>query len=208
MIRGAHYWDVRDTFYTQTNNALEELLRKRPATCPKCGHEFVFSPLESCGPTSAVNCMAALGYDLAVDCPGPWRPQPEDVLADWFNDPRNYSKMQAARTDITPRDLPGNRVPQYYPLAVKDVFGARCDFAWINSLGRISEYLAKGYALQLCYKSPGHYVAAVAWDDESAEIIYRDPWPGRTGTDGYNLRMGQEEYEIEVQPFALVYVGG
>lgn len=198
MIHGARLWNDRKTFFTQTNNALEELLRKRSEA----------SPLESCGPTAAVNCMAVLDYNLKILCPGPWWPQPEDVLTDWFNDPRNYDKMQATRKDISPYALPGNRVPQYYPIAVKDVFGARCDFAWLNCFGSLSDYLIKGYPLQLCFKSPGHYIAAVAWDDETGEIIYRDPWPGRTGTDGYNLRMGREEYQVQVQPFALIYVGG
>ena len=194
MIRGARHWDDRSRYYVQTNNAIEELLRKSG------------QKLESCGPTAAINCLAVLGYDLTVTCPGPWRPQPEDILLDYLNDPRNAEKFRGIRTDVD--QLPGNRVPQYYPLAVGEVFGARCDFAWLHSFGGLSDYLIKGYAIQICLKSPGHYLAAIAFDDESGEIIYNDPWPGRLGGDGFNIRMGSDEYEKNIQPFALIYVGG
>lgn len=199
MIRGARLWADRDTYYMQANNPTEELLRKRVEQ----------SRLESCGPTAAVNCLAVLGYDLRVSCPGPWRPQPEEILMDWFHDPRNYEKLAAVRQDINPLQTPGNRVPQYYPPAVADVFGARADFAWVDRFDLIGEYLCKGYALQICLKNPGHFVAAVAYDDETDEVIYRDPWPDRLPDhNGFNRRLDLDEYTRNIKRYAITYTGG
>lgn len=198
MIRGARLWAERITYYSQQNNPTEELLRKRVEQ----------SRLESCGPTAAVNCLAVLDYDLTVTCPGRWRPQPEEVLMDWFHDPRNHERLAAIRQDIDPRETPGNRVPQYYPLAVADVFAAQAHFGWIDRFDLVGEYLCKGYCLQICLKNPGHFIAAVAYDDETDEIIYRDPWPDRLPDhNGFNRRLNIDEYRQNIKPYAIVYRG-
>lgn len=189
MIKGARHWNNRDlSMYVQTNNAAES-----------------FAPLEACGPTAAVMCIAALGERVDVHCPGPWRPQPEDVLHLWFLDPRNIATLRAIR-DLS--DVPGNRVPQYYPRAVAEVFAVRCDFVYTNKLGAIQARLDDGHTVQLCLEQPGHYIAVLAYDTDTGELIYNDPWPARVGGDGFNRRMGREEYERNVQPFALIYGGG
>jgi len=199
MIKGARLWADRDTYYSQQNNPTEELLRKRVEQ----------SRLESCGPTASVNCLAVLGYDLRVLCPGPYRPQPEEILMDWFQDPRNYERLAATRQDINPLQTPGNRVAQYYPPAVADVFSAHADFAWINRFALLAEYLCKGYALQICLRNPGHYIAAVAYDEETEEVIYRDPWPDRLPDhNGFNRRLGVDEYIRNVKGYAIIYTGG
>lgn len=199
VIRGARYWEDKDRYFVQTNNPTEELLRKRVEQ----------SRLESCGPTAAVNCLAVLGCELDVLCPGPWRPQPEEILMDWFQDPRNYERLAAIRQDVNPLATPGNRVPQYYPFAVADVFGAHADFAWAERFALIGEYLCKGYSLQLCLKNPGHFIAAVAYDDETGEIIYRDPWPERlSDRDGFNRRLDLDEFNSNVRRYVVIYTGG
>jgi len=197
MIRGAPHWADRSRYYTQTNNPTEEQIRKSGAR----------SWLETCGPTAAVNCLAALGCAIDIRCPGPYRPQPEEVLADFFNDPRNYEALQKERTDIAPASLPGNRVPQYYPLAVREVFGVQAGFAWVKDWIALVDYLVTGKAVQFCLKSPGHYLAAVAYDDMTDEIIYHDSWPARVGGDGFACRMALAEYQTNVQPFAVIYGG-
>ncbi|MDR0556332.1 MAG: C39 family peptidase [Treponema sp.] len=63
-----------------------------------------------------------------------------------------------------------------------------------------------GQAVQLCLVKPGHYIAAVAYDDLTREIIFNDPWPGRfPGGNGFNRRMGKAEFKGNVKPFLIVY---
>jgi len=193
MIYGAKYWNDPSRYFVQINNPTEEILRKTGAK----------GFLESCGSTTAVNCLAVQDYNLEIVCPGSYRPQPEEVLTDWFNDPRNYDLLKKVRTDITPRDLPGNRVPQYYPSAIMSVFGIECKFVWISEHFTAVEYLRRGCAIQLCLKSPSHYIAGIAYDTETSEIIINDPWPGRfSDGKGFNKRIPDME---NLNNFAIVY---
>ena len=193
MIYGAKYWNNLLHYYCQVNNPTEEILRKTGAR----------GFLETCGSTAAVNCLAVHGYKLAIKCPGLYHPQPEEVLNDWFNDPRNYPALQQVRMDIKPEDLPGNRVPQYYPVAIEDVFNVECQFRWFSTHHDLFDLFKKGCSIQLCLKSPSHYVAAVAYDDETSEIIINDPWPGRfPDGKGFNKRISDME---NLTNFAVVY---
>jgi len=193
MIVGAKYWNDPDRYYIQTNNPTEEMLRK----------QGIRGFLETCGSTAAVNCLAVHGYNLDIACPGDYRPQPEEVLTDWFNDPRNYKILEKARKDIGPRDLPGNRVPQYYPPAIKSVFGAECKFVWIGTHHVLADYFEKGYSIQLCLRSPSHYVAGVAYDVTTSEIVINDSWPNRFPDGrGWNKRISDME---NLMNFALIF---
>jgi len=198
MIVGAKYWNDRDRYFIQTNNPTEEILRKAG----------VKSWLVSCGPTAAVNCLAAMGFNVTIRCPGGYEPQPEQALMDYFNDPRNYPNLRLARQDTDPAEWNGNEVPQFYPVAVPDVFGVPTRFVWISDFSKIAELLRSGRAVQLCLKDPGHYIAAVAWDENRQEVIFNDPWPGRfSDGNGFNRRMDEAEYCRNVKPFAVVYGG-
>lgn len=193
MIYGAKYWNDPARYYAQTNNPTEAILAK------------MGKGLETCGPSAAVNCLAALGYRLEQSYPGGFIPQPEEILSDYLNDPRNYPKLRAARADVDPAKMPGNRVPQYYPLAVREVFGAKSEYTYASSWAAIQGYLKAGGAVQFCLEKPGHYLAAVAFDQVTEELIYHDPWPERTGKGGRSLRMGHEEYLTNVKNFCIVY---
>jgi hypothetical protein len=199
MVKGVQFWNDRDCYYTQTNNPTEEILRKRSD-----GNWLV-----SCGPSAAVTCVAALGLDVDIRCPGRYRPQGEEVLMDFFNDPRNYAALKQERPDTPPEVWHGNEVPQFYPVAVKAVFDAPARFEWGADFDTIAAELQSGKAVQLCLVKPGHYIAAVAYDDEKQEIIYNDPWPGRfEDGNGFNRRMGRDECKANVKPFFIVYGHG
>ncbi|MDR0556333.1 MAG: hypothetical protein LBG43_00460 [Treponema sp.] len=115
MVKGVKFWNDKDCYYTQSNNPTEEILRKRSD-----------GPwLVSCGPSAAVACIAAMGFDVEVKTPGKYKPQSEEVLMDFFNDPRNYAALAAARPDTPPDVWHGNEVPQFYPVAVNAVFGVK-----------------------------------------------------------------------------------
>lgn len=195
MIHGPRYWNDRERYYTQVNNPTEEQLRKAG----------VSGWLETCGPTAAVNCLGALGADLTITCPGRYRPQPEEVLADYLNDPANYGALRAARPDVDPSEIQGNRVPQDYPVAVREVFGVRVQYleslGWLGVVGQIRA----GHSVQICLIKPGHYLAAVAWDEVTNELIYHDSWPARVGGDGFCRRMSRDAYEGNVRPYVIIY---
>lgn len=196
MIYGAQYWNDKNKYYIQNNNPTEELLDKVEGE----------SWLQSCGPTAAINCLSSLGYDLKIKCPGIYEPQPEEVLMDFFNDFVNFEELKKIRHDVDPDELPGNRIPQWYPYAVSQVFGASAVFVWMNDMGRIIISLKKKRAVQLCLKKPGHYIAAVAYDDIKNEIIYNDPWPDRfKDGNGFNKRMNKNEFDENVKDFCIIY---
>tara|TARA_Y100000310_G_scaffold269827_1_gene283297 strand:- start:9497 stop:10099 length:603 start_codon:yes stop_codon:yes gene_type:complete len=195
---GLIYWNDESTYYTQTNNPSEELLRKED------GEDF----LETCGPTAAVNILAAAGYRVDIECPGTYRPQPEEVLTDWFNDPRNYGTMLTARDGVDPSLYMGNEIPQYYPAAIRDVFAVAARFFWGVSVDDVISALANRCGVMICLEKPGHYIAVVAYDPDTREIVYRDPWPGNPwpeayrGQSGFNRRISGTEnikgYRIEI----------
>jgi hypothetical protein len=197
MIAGARLWNDRLSYYSQTNNPTEEILRLRG------GRGW----LETCGPTAAVNCLAALGVNVNIICPGGWVPQPEEILMDFLTDPRNYGDFRNLGAD--PAAAPGNEQAVLYPFAVARVFGARAEFLSTKpQFGVLIDILKAGHTLQLCLVSPGHFIAAVAFDDEAGVIIFNDPWPGRDPAwkgDGFNRRMNASGYESNVKDFAVLY---
>jgi hypothetical protein len=198
MIRGTTLWNNRDCYYVQTNNPTEEYLRKNGK-----GNWLV-----SCGASAGVTCIASMGNEVTVTCPGAYRPQSDEVLMDYFNDPRNYEILKKIREETPPDSWNGNEVPQFYPAAVSAVFGVKAEFLWGNDFGRIVSFLQAARAVQLCLVKPGHYIAAVAYDDERREIVFNDPWPGRfSDGNGFNRRLGEAECKANVKSFMIVYGG-
>lgn len=195
MIKGVKFWSDRDCYFVQTNNPTEEILRKRS--------DGIW--LVSCGPSAAVTCIAAMGFDVEVKTPGSYKPQSEEVLMDFFNDPRNYPALQKVRPETPPDVWHGNEVPQFYPVAVTAVFGVKAHFEWGAVFETVASELQNGKAVQLCLKKPGHYIAAVAYDDERNEVIFNDPWPRRfKDGNGFNRRLSKADFS-NVKPFRIVY---
>ncbi|NVP23961.1 hypothetical protein [Treponema phagedenis] len=195
MIKGVKFWNARECYFVQTNNPTEEILRKRS--------DGVW--LVSCGPSAAVTCIAAMGFDVEVKTPGGYAPQSEEVLMDFFNDPRNYPTLQKVRPETPPDVWHGNEVPQFYPVAVTAVFGVKARFEWRAVFETVASELQNGKAVQLCLKKPGHYIAAVAYDDVADEVIFNDPWPRRfKDGNGFNRRLSKADFS-NVKPFRIVY---
>jgi len=198
-IKGSRFWNDREkAYFSQENNAFEHML--------KCRLPEGISPLETCGPTAALNCLAALGHPVDVRTQGRYRPQPEDVLTSYFNDPANFDALRSAWSGLDPEMLPGNEVAQWYPLAVREVFGKPCEFAGAVSFYEAKAHLARGRSVQVCLRKPGHFVALVAIDVETEEFIVNDSWGSRwPDGDGFNKRLPRAEYEKNVKPLSLVY---
>lgn len=187
-----------DAYYSQTNNVVETILAKTKAD----------RKLETCGPTSATIIVDALGKLVPITTPGGWRPQPEDILAAWFNDPRNYDEMKKYRDGVDPAEIMGNEVPQWYPPALKAVFGVESKFSWGMSFDVIWTALGEGRGVLATLKKPGHYIAIVGFDTDAREVIFHDPWPGDpwparyAGTPGQCRRLTELEL-VNLQPFRV-----
>lgn len=199
MINGTAHWDDRSRYYTQSNNAVERLLTR---------YRAVVSAV-SCGPSSAINAIAAMGGDVESVTPAGWQPQPEDVLTLWFNDHRNWAQLANIRAETDPKTTKyaPHEVPQYYPAALRAVFGATAVFAWGVSFDVAAEYVQNGMAVIVNIKpnKTGHFVAVVAHDDKANELIYHDPWPENVpGHDGWGLRLSPAMWAGEVEPYAIV----
>jgi hypothetical protein len=195
MIDGVKYWDDPERYYSQKNNSVEKML----------------SSLETCGPTSAIMALDSMGFNLKIKAPGLWKVQPEDFLTLYLNDPRNAEKLQGQREDIDPRNYMGNRIPQYYPIAIQEVFGAKATFEWGASFPKVVTFLQKGNAVMLCLKDPGHFICAVAYNRVDETIIYHDPWPDNKWperhrkTPGFGRTLAESDFE-NVQGF-IVWFG-
>jgi len=200
MIRGAKFWNDRQrAYYSQSNNPLEQILRKLE----------VKDWLESCAPTYILNCIAALGYDVEIKCPGVYRPQPEEVLMGFFHDSRNYQRFREIRHDINPNTFMGNRVPQFHPFAAAQVFKANARYVENHEFEFVCGYFESGHSIGFLLKQPSHYIAGVAYDDDTDEIIYNDSRPERfPDGNGFNRRMSRNEFRINVEPFVIIYTGG
>lgn len=199
MVYGLKKWNDKNTYYTQINNPTEEILRKKN----------IKNFLETCGPTSAINILAARGDNLLIKCPGEYIPQPEEVLTDYFNDPANYKRLETARKGLSLNDWLGNEIPQYYTIAIPAVFNVNAKFCWSQTWQDIIDNLKINIGVMLCLKKPGHYIAVIAYDENADEMIYNDPWPGNkwpdryTGMSGFNRRMKKTEYHGNVKAFCV-----
>lgn len=199
-VRGVEKWDDASVYYSQENNPTEAYNRARKELGDDC-------VLETCGPSAAVNCLAAMGCRITITCPGLYKPQPESVVMDYMNDPRNEAKLYKVR-DLSGYTIPKNRVPQYYPVAIQDIFSIPGDFYWGASWDDIVRALDQKKAVQICLKDPSHFVAVVAYSTKGLGfLVYNDSWGSRfaDGKGGHNRQLFKGELETNVKPYRIVY---
>jgi hypothetical protein len=191
----------RSRYYSQENNAVEAFLKVLKKT-EGLGHWT-----ESCGPTSAVMIMDQMGFleDWKVKI----NVQLEDYLWAALNDPRNVQEFQKTRVDIVPLEtFPGNRIPQYYPVAVKIAFGVNSVYysslKWVD----VIECVKKGQGVQIRLIDPGHFVAVTDYDEVKSELIFCDPFPNRfPDGNGFRRHMTKDEFEKNTRKDGIVYKG-
>jgi hypothetical protein len=199
MIRGIKFWNDPAKYTIQSNNAVETYNKTQRA-------EGLNHWTESCGPSSAVNILEAMGHDINVKVPGAWLPQPEDVLFLWMNDPKNAPSWGKYCPWYKPNSLPGNRIPHLYIPAVFAVFGQRCAVQDGLAFDQVSEIVNSGQGVQVCLVNPGHFIPLVAFDDQAQEFIYNDPFPERhPGGSGFNSRLTRKEFESNLTPHFIIF---
>jgi hypothetical protein len=192
--------DNPDTYYSQSNNVTEAILKKAS----------VKAWLESCGPTSAVMLLDAIGADIYCETPAGWQMQPEDVLFAWFNDPRNAAiQKQALGSWYNAETTFGNEISELYPLALQRVFNVSCKhMRGIVTLDIIKALIDANVGIMACLMSPGHFIAIVGYDD-AGNVIYNDPWPNNSwpielhGTPGFNRVINWLKLADNLKPYCV-----
>jgi len=187
-------WNDRTTHRVQTDNSVEAILRKSGLS----------SWLENCGPTSGTIASEVTGHDVHIRLPGGGELQGEDALTLWMNDPKNVSTLKSTRPDIDPVAYMDNEIIQFYPKALETVFGAHAAIEMNASWNDVVSAIRAGSAVMIHLSKPRHYLCVVNFDEAAGALIYRDPWPARTHTDGFNLKMLKPEFTTNVQPSIVI----
>jgi len=205
IILGAKYFNDSDLiYYIQTNNTTEAILKKLG----------IKGYLETCGPTCLVICCAALiGKDVEVRYPGGYLISIEDGGMSFFHNKNNYklfreidNQISPPKYRVDPANTMNNRVPWFYPTAAKELYGIEAEYISRNLWWEVRDYLLDGNSVQLLLEDPGHFIAAVAYDKKTDDVLYVDPWPDRvTPTDGHLTRMKHGEFVENVRPHIIVY---
>jgi len=203
MIKGVTNWNDRNRFWVQTKNGVEAILK---VALPKGTDGIPHGWLETCGPTSCVNVLDAMGKPIDCKSPGGGTLRPSDFLALWMNEPQNFAAMAKAVPSITDVDqYMENEIAAFYPEAVRQVFGVTGEYTEGKGFDWLASQVQSGRGAMICLKNPGHFLAVLAYDDATQEFIYNDSWPNRTKTDGWNLRLTKSEFQTNVKPYALVF---
>jgi hypothetical protein len=216
MIYGTKYWKDKTIWYVQTNNVLEVI--------DDDGLSF-------CGTSASMTCLSSIHMPKIENIKvklGNYSLQKDDILGMFLNDPKNekelfeYRKLEEYRGHM-------QEVPQYYPYAIKELFKENCYYiGWNFNKSQVSKdiilnnqikgkritwdyvvyWMKKGYSLQTPLISPGHYISIVAYDSDTNELIYYDPWPNRKGLKnrGFQERMNKEKFTSNTQGYGIVYV--
>lgn len=164
--------------FSQKNNAIEKLL----------------DSYETCGTTACMSALNSLGYRTNIFD----GVQEEDYCTCFLNNENNYKVFRDIRSNLDPRDIPGNRVPQYYPYMVGRLFEADADFFMGNVKSNTIENLKLLNSVQICFDRPGHFVAAVGYDEDMKEVIYNDPLYG------FNKRFNENRFG-EFRNWGIIY---
>lgn len=200
MILGQEGLDKRNIYYfKQTNNVIESFTKKK----------YKKKYLESCGNTSATmgSCMMSKNpLDIEVAKNGIWQCQPEDYLFLHMNDEKNYKKFLAVRKLDLKNKYPGNRVPQYYPVALDEVFNIKCEFVWKATKNYWINTIRNKNVIMICLRKPGHYILLHNFDTSTEEFIFSDPWSSRKGlkNKGFFERITYDILRKNTQGFSIV----
>jgi hypothetical protein len=82
------------------------------------------------------------------------------------------------------------------------VFGAKTEVKRGINFETVLAALSEDAAVMIHLVKPRHYLCAVNFADGA--LIYRDPWPARTGTEGFNLKMLKAESLANVRDSIVV----
>jgi hypothetical protein len=165
MIHGVKNWN-KPIRYSQNNNAIERILKLR--FLEKTGSSIGY--LESCSASSFCTILEGIGAISPEELPtyNGLAIQPEDFFMCLVNDPNNDDLFNQSNI-LHNRDLhTWERVAKQLKLST--------EYLRLPSFSQLCDHILSGHGCIL--QMPGHYVAAIAYDDTKIEILYHDPWDG------------------------------
>lgn len=167
--------------------------------------------LETCGDHTAVN-MAILSGCLDdvppadPSAPASWQPRKPDLLMLFFSDPRDWAELDAVR-DV-PENTLANEIPQYYPLAMRLVFGVDCEYVENIDFDTLKDYVAQGIGVQIATKNPGHFIGVYDYDASSDSLIIVDPWPDHIANgEWWKVPYSRDDVSNNVNNWGIIYKG-
>lgn len=179
--------------YDQTRNAVEAIKRK-------ILHEYNINTgyLESCGASAFSTLMEGLGYLTEKDYfrfPCGETIQMDDAHMIWLNDDNRgkyYFEMD-------------NRYPDPYIDMARECYGCPAYIAQGASFDNTVFLIGDGHGVQLCLKSPGHWIAVIDYDSRTGDLIFHDSWGNRPGLKNNGLfeHMGRADW-ANVQPGTVI----
>jgi hypothetical protein len=196
MIITTKYANDVNRYYTQDNNAIEQIIKKK-------GIKFY---LETCGSTSMINCIASIKDDEWLQDWDYIKIQVEDYVTCFMNDPHNYTEFMKIR-NMDYNVYFGNEIPQLYPYTAKQLFNIEAEFKFEKDWDKLINYIQNNQSVQLCFINPGHFIACNGIDTDTNELIINDPWQGHYTTGGFNHRLSKQEYDNNINPWLIVYKG-
>ena len=174
MITGIKNWEMKCIRYEQTENAIEAIIKKINKE-----NNISVGYLESCGPSAFCTLMEGLGvFNFLIQTPTGASIQGDDFVTCYLNDPRNQ---------FEDGDRMDNRYLRSYPILAQKLFNLRSE-TLATSFSATKHLLSQGNGVQLCLQDPGHFIAAIAVDEDKNCILYHDSWGTRNK--GPKLRNG------------------
>jgi len=196
MIIGVKNWNDQDCYFSQTNNAIEKILKS--LDCP--------TKLESCGPTAVTSLISSMGNQVDIKFNN-YYPQPEDILTLWFNDSKNFNKMKKCDNSLNPELFCGNEYLAWYPIALKEVFNINSFYYRSASSEDFLSAIHSGRGIVALLKNPSHYISIVAIDTNTKEFVYNDPWPScpwpKNSGSGFNRRVNFDIMDSNIKQVRL-----
>jgi len=192
--RGILNWTNPHIRYEQTRNAIEEIKRKILAE-----HGIDAGWLESCGPSAFSTEMEGLGYLTERDYlhfPNGETIQMDDAHTVWLNDPHRGKYP----------NIMDNRRGDVYVDIARQCYGCKAYLKKKTIFDDAAFHLWGGDGVQVCLKSPGHWIALIAFDRGDDEIVFHDSWGNRPGlkNGGTKERLTREQWS-NVQPTVVIY---
>lgn len=189
---GCKYPNDPDRYTQQDNNASEKI----------AGH------LETCGPSSGVNC-----FDATHSSPhkavvfGKGEMQVEDAFTMVMNNVPKYEGILKTIDFVSYRKYPVNEVMAYYPYFAELCFGARVEIRSGGSWNTFNDTFKgiPGCALQVLLKNPLHYVCIEGRYENDEFFQVNDPWNSRSNVPGYSRTMSKDECNTNVNSYFLVW---
>ena len=203
MKLGITNWEDKNIRYDQTRNSIETIIKKIKLEIRKKENaDIKLGYYESCGVSAFCTLMEGMGFLKESDypsLPNGKTIQFDDWVMMYLNDPKN-----SFSTDVDQMD---NRLFKNYVKLGLELFDCKADYVKRPSWNDIANHLKTGDGVQLCLIKPGHYIAAIAYDDQDDKIIFHDSWGKRAGlkNNGYFEELDKTGFDKNVKEYAVIY---